>query len=113
VVGVGGRVVVSDGSGFGGGSPQAGAAATHNIANAAAFATTSAITAALRERRRDHADLMPSPLAVSMLAILVRSEHSDVSSPLLKFVGGLAAQAQRRQGSSRGRRPTADKSVLC
>jgi hypothetical protein len=44
--GTGGGVVVSDGSGFGGGSPQAGAAATHNIANAAAFATTSAITTA-------------------------------------------------------------------
>jgi hypothetical protein len=81
-----GGVVVKEGSGLGGGSPQAGAAATHKVANATAFAISSATTAALRERRRDRARLMPSPLAVSILAILVRSEHSDVSSPLLKFV---------------------------
>jgi hypothetical protein len=29
---------------------------------------------------------MASPLAVPILAILVRSEHSDVSSPLPEFV---------------------------
>jgi hypothetical protein len=84
--GTGGGVVVNEGSGVGGGSPQAGAAATHNVANATAVAITSATTAALRERRRDRAHLMPSPLTVSTLAILVRSEHSDASSPLLKFV---------------------------
>lgn len=49
--GTGGGVVVNEGSGLGGGSPQAGAAATHNVANATAFAITSTITAALRERR--------------------------------------------------------------
>jgi hypothetical protein len=84
--GTGGGVVVNGGSGPGGGSPQAGAAATHNVANATAFAITRAITAALRERRRDRAHPMPSPLAVWILAILARSEHSDASSPLLKFV---------------------------
>ena len=45
VAGVG--VVVN---GLGGGSPQAGAAATHNVAKATAFAITSAAITALRER---------------------------------------------------------------
>jgi hypothetical protein len=81
----GGVVVVNEGSGLGGGSPQAGAAATHNVAKATAFAITSAITAAFRERTRDRAPLMPSPLAVTILAILVRSEQSDASSPVLRF----------------------------
>ena len=83
--GTGGGVVVNEGSGLGGGSPHAGAAATHNVAKATAFAITSAITAALRERRRDRAHPMPSPLTVAILAILVRSEHSDASSPLLNL----------------------------
>jgi hypothetical protein len=82
----GGGVVVNEGTGLGGGSPHAGAAATHNVANTTAFAITSAITAALRERTRDRAPLMPSPLAVTILAILVRSEQSDASSWVLRFV---------------------------
>jgi hypothetical protein len=48
--GTGGGVVVNEGSGLGGGSPQAGAAAAHNVANATAFAIISTITEAVRER---------------------------------------------------------------
>jgi hypothetical protein len=49
--GTAGGVAINEGSGLGGVSPQAGAAATHNVAKAMAFAITSTITAPLRERR--------------------------------------------------------------
>jgi hypothetical protein len=57
-----GGVVVTDGSGLGGGSARAGA--PHSVVKTTACAIASVIAARLRRRRRNRSVIVPSPLAL-------------------------------------------------